>query len=169
MILRVTIQKQNSEQLLPKVSTEAFCKIDFLKNVPVGKHLCWTLFLIKLLAKRQATILKRDSNAGIFLTIAKFLRADFFIEHLRWLFLFVWWSHCSVLGICRHSLLNQNTMCDGFYWKGFQIRPEYLLYILLVETIPIRFCWLTFKKQKLVQSKKIEVRAICSKIKILTV
>ena len=78
MILRVTIQKQNSEQLLPKVSTEAFCKIDFLKNFQVGKHLCWTLFPIKLLAKRQATLLKRDSNAGIFLTIAKFFKSSFF-------------------------------------------------------------------------------------------
>ena len=118
MILRVTIQKQNSEQLLPKVSTEAFCKIDFLKNFQVGKHLCWTLFPIKLLAKRQATLLKRDSNAGIFLTIAKFLRAAFFIEHLRWLFLSVWWSHCSVLGICRHSLLNQKHNVWWFLLKG---------------------------------------------------
>ena len=32
-----------------------------------GKHLCWSLFLIKLLAFRGATLLKGDSNTGVFL------------------------------------------------------------------------------------------------------
>ena len=38
-----------------------------LKNVAIftGKHLCWSLFLIKLRAFRPATILKRDSNTGV--------------------------------------------------------------------------------------------------------
>ena len=40
-----------------------------LKNFAIflGKHLCWNLFLIKLQALRPATLLKRDSNTGVFL------------------------------------------------------------------------------------------------------
>ena len=39
------------------------------KNVAnfTGRQLCWSLFLIKLQALRSATLLKRDSNRGIFL------------------------------------------------------------------------------------------------------
>ena len=32
-----------------------------------GKHLCWSLFLIKLQDFRAETLLKRDSNTGVFL------------------------------------------------------------------------------------------------------
>ena len=32
-----------------------------------GKHLCWSLFLIKLQASRPETLLEIDSNAGVFL------------------------------------------------------------------------------------------------------
>ena len=39
-----------------------------------GKHLCWSLFLIKLQASRLATLLKRDSDTGIFLWILQTLR-----------------------------------------------------------------------------------------------
>ena len=38
------------------------------------KHLCWSLFVIKLQAYRPATLLKRDSDTGVFMNIAKFLR-----------------------------------------------------------------------------------------------
>ena len=34
-----------------------------------GKHLCWSFFLIKLQPWRTGTLLKRDSNAGVFLRI----------------------------------------------------------------------------------------------------
>ena len=67
MVLKAAAQKQSSKQSLPKVNLEAFFKIDFLKNFAAGKHLCWGLFLIKLQAKRQATLLKRDSSIDIFL------------------------------------------------------------------------------------------------------
>ena len=41
----------------------------FLKNFAIftGKHPCWSLFLIKLHAKRPVTLLKRGSNIGAFL------------------------------------------------------------------------------------------------------
>ena len=32
-----------------------------------GKHLCWSLFLIKVQDFRAATLLKRDSNTDVFL------------------------------------------------------------------------------------------------------
>ena len=47
-----------------------------LKKLAVfaGKHLCWSLFLIKLQACGPATLLNRDSSTGFPVIIAKFLR-----------------------------------------------------------------------------------------------
>ena len=47
--------------------SQMFFKIGVFKNFAnfTGRHLCWCLFLIKLLA-RPAT-LKRDCNTGVFL------------------------------------------------------------------------------------------------------
>ena len=44
-------------------------KKDFLKNFAnfTGKHLCWSLYLIKLQAFKPATLLERDFNTGAFL------------------------------------------------------------------------------------------------------
>ena len=46
-----------------------FFKIGALKNFAnfIGKHLCWSLFLIKSQSQGPATLLKRDSNTGDFL------------------------------------------------------------------------------------------------------
>ena len=48
--------------------TELFYKNAALKNFSIfaEKHLCWGLFLIKLQVFRSATLLKRDSNTGVF-------------------------------------------------------------------------------------------------------
>ena len=50
---------------------QMFFKIEVLKNFAnfTGKHLCWSLFLIKFInaTLSNATLLKRDSNASIFL------------------------------------------------------------------------------------------------------
>ena len=45
-----------------------FFKIGVLKNFAIftEKHLCWSLFLRKLLVWRHVTLLKRDSNTGDF-------------------------------------------------------------------------------------------------------
>ena len=58
-----------------------FLKIVVLKNLEksIGKHLCWSLFLIKLPAFSPATSLKRDSSTAVFLRIFK---NTFFTEHL---------------------------------------------------------------------------------------
>ena len=56
-----------------------FYKKAVIKNFALitGKHLCWNLFLIVLQAFRPATLLKRDSNAGVFFIInATFLRTS---------------------------------------------------------------------------------------------
>ena len=59
-----------------------FFKIAALKNFAIfaGKHLGWSLFLIKLQTFRPATLLKRDSNTGVLLLIFK---NNYFGEHLR--------------------------------------------------------------------------------------
>ena len=45
-----------------------FYERSVFKNFAIftGKHLCWSLFLIKFQAFRLATLLKRDSDTGVF-------------------------------------------------------------------------------------------------------
>ena len=43
-----------------------------------GKHLCWSLFLIKILAFKSATLLKDDCNTGAFLGICKIFKYSLF-------------------------------------------------------------------------------------------
>ena len=111
MVLNETIQKQSFKQSLSKSHSQMFFKIGVLKNFATGKHLCWSLFLIKLK--------KRLQHRCFLVNIAKYLRAAYFIEHLRWLLLSVWWSNCSVLGICRPSLSNQKHNVGWFLLKRF--------------------------------------------------
>ena len=65
--------------------SQIFFKIGVLKNVAIftAKHMCWSLFLMKLQAWRAATSSKRDSNTSVFLWAASF------IEHLRWFLLII--------------------------------------------------------------------------------
>ena len=60
-----------------EAATEVFYKKAVLKNLTMftGKPLCWSLFLIKLQAKRPATLFKRDCNTEVFQNI-------YFEEHL---------------------------------------------------------------------------------------
>ena len=59
---------------------QMFFKIGILKNFAIfpGKHLCWSLFLIKLQAWRPAPSLKRDSNRIAFLWILQNFQGHFF-------------------------------------------------------------------------------------------
>ena len=57
-----------------EVKTEAVVRRCSLKQMFLktsknltGKHLCWSLSLIKLQASRHGTLFKRDSNTGVFL------------------------------------------------------------------------------------------------------
>ena len=59
-------------------------KIVVLKNFAIfkGKHIWWSLFLIKLQIFRPETLLKRDFDRGVFLWILRNFKKSFFIEHL---------------------------------------------------------------------------------------
>ena len=63
--------------------SQIFLKIGVLKNFAnfTEKHLCSSLFLIKLQA------LRRESNTCFPVKFARFLRAPFFRENLLWLLL----------------------------------------------------------------------------------
>ena len=81
---------------------EMFCRKGVLKNFAkfTGNHLCQSLFFNKDL--RPATLLKKRLWHRCFLVnIAKFLRAPFFTEQLRWLLLrvYVQMTYNYVLGI----------------------------------------------------------------------
>ena len=54
---------------LRPVSSRGGALLGVLKHLAnfIGNHLCWSFFLIKLQFFRAATLLKRDSNTGIFL------------------------------------------------------------------------------------------------------
>ena len=70
--------------------SQIFFKIGIVKIFEnfVVKHLCWSLFLIKLEVWRSAVLLKRDSNTGVFLwNMRNFEEHLFFTEHSRWLLL----------------------------------------------------------------------------------
>ena len=55
--------------IITSCRSQMFFKLDVFKNFRnfTGKHLCWSLFLIKSEAFRPATLLKRDSNPCVFL------------------------------------------------------------------------------------------------------
>ena len=60
-----------------------FFKLSFLKNLQhfTGKHLCWSLLLIKLWALRTATLLKKTPAP------VKLLRTSFITKYFRWMLL----------------------------------------------------------------------------------
>ena len=60
--------------------SQKFFKIGVLKNFAIftGKHLCWSLFLIKLQVWNPVTSLKRDSNTVVFLWYCEIFKKGFF-------------------------------------------------------------------------------------------
>ena len=64
-----------------------FFKIGVRKNFTnfTGKHLCWSLFLIKLQACNF--LKKRLQHRDFPVKFVKFLKTSFFTDHLRWLLL----------------------------------------------------------------------------------
>ena len=102
---------------------QMFFKICVIRNfaIFIEKHLCWSLFLIKLKAGLQLYfnfVAKETWTQEIPVKIAKFLQV-FYMEYFRWLLLSVW-CNCSVMGICRSSLLNQKqNMWAFFLLKSF--------------------------------------------------
>ena len=80
-------------QCLPFRSSRSqmFFKVGVLKSYAIftGKHLRWSLFLIKFKSFRPAwNFIKKKLEHRYFpVNIAKILRTAFFIEHFRWLLL----------------------------------------------------------------------------------
>ena len=69
MILKKSQARQHWSFKFSKPPPEVYCKkgvLNFFANF-TGKHLCWSLFLIKLQAFSPVHLLKRDSNEGVFL------------------------------------------------------------------------------------------------------
>ena len=86
--------------------SQMFFKVGVLKcyTIFTGKHLRWSLFLIKFQSFqsfRSATLLKSNSNKGVFLW--RYLRTVFFIEHFQWL------------------LLPFNTTFRNYYWEDLVV------------------------------------------------
>ena len=73
---------------------QMFYKIGVLKNVAnfTGKHLCWSLFLIKLQTWICNFNKRRLQHSHFSVKFAKFLRISFLTEHLWWLLLY----HCKL-------------------------------------------------------------------------
>ena len=73
------------------VLPEAVTKVGVLKNFTkfTEKHLCWSLFLIKLQALSPLTVLKRDSNTCVSFEFWEICKNTFLkIEHLLWLLVY---------------------------------------------------------------------------------
>ena len=77
------------------------------------KRLRWSLFLISMQAWRPATLLKRDSNIGVFLWNLRILRKFFLqnTEHIRWLLLEISHEH-SLYCIWEQCMVSFR----GTYW-----------------------------------------------------
>ena len=77
-----------------------FFKISVLENLAnfTGKHLCWSLFKIKLACN---FIKKRPQHRCFPVKFANFFRTDFFTEHVRWLLLIM----LSVRKLLQHVVI----------------------------------------------------------------
>ena len=103
-----------------------------------GEHLCWSLRLIKLQVSRLATLLKRESGAGVFLWIFRiFWRTHFFTEHLRLLLLFClyWLMHHFINEAVKLTHISPLTL--RVHWK--------LIYIKQIFSCHLQVCLSMYK------------------------
>ena len=131
-----------------------FFKIGALKNFAKVKHLCWSLFLIKIKKKEAPTQLFSWEHCKIvknsFLHRATTTSSGCFYQFGKV-------ASCSVLGICRPSLINQNLNVGLFLLKRF-VHLYRACSLHIISRNYSRFCWLTCRKQILVQSKTLQQR-----------
>ena len=98
-----------------------FLKVGFLKNFAIftEKHLYCSLSFNKVAGLRPATLLKERLQYRCFpVNIAKLLRAAFFIEHLRWLRLYILDGWQGSENTCKeyHSKYFRSSH-PGVFWK----------------------------------------------------
>ena len=82
-------ERETSHKLTQKESPELFYKKAVLKTFAMitGKHLYWSLFLIKLQKPRSAALLKMTPTQVISCEYYRRFKNTYFEEHLRRLFL----------------------------------------------------------------------------------
>ena len=101
---------------------EVFCEKDVLKNFTsfTGKHLCLSLFLIKLHVFRPVTLLKRDQHWYFSVKFAKLLRTPI-LKNIWERLLLQFLSHGSMCIIYVKDLPTKNRMQRrGFYFQKNQ-------------------------------------------------
>ena len=110
-----TVKKQPFAEVLQNRQYQKF------RNIFIGKHLCWGLFLIKLQAFRPVTFLKRDSNTGVSCEYCKIFKNSFFMEHLRLLLLVLlpWYSKVSKSAWYLISRLHMLSILIKTYTKRY--------------------------------------------------
>ena len=84
----------------------------------------------------------------------KHFKNSVFTENFRWILFSFWSSNYSTLSIYRPPPLNQKLKVGWFLLKNFVdlFRVRYII----SRNIPTGFCWLTYRKQKLVQNKTLQ-------------
>ena len=87
-------KKRKFFHFIKKQPPDVFCKKKI--TILTGKHLCWSLFLIKLQVFMSAALWKSESCTDVFLWILQSFKNNYFEEHPR--------SSASVLDFLVNAL-----------------------------------------------------------------
>ena len=143
-----------------------FFKIGALKNFAKVKHLCWSLFLIKIKKKEAPTQLFSWEHCKIvknsFLHRATTTSSGCFYQFGKV-------ASCSVLGICRPSLINQNLNVGLFLLKRFVHLYRACSLHIISRNYSSVFLLINMQKANSCSKQNIAAKAICSDTGILTV
>ena len=143
-----------------------FFKIGALKNFAKVKHLCWSLFLIKIKKKETPTQLFSWEHCKIvknsFLHRATTTSSGCFYQFGKV-------ASCSVLGICRPSLINQNLNVGLFLLKRFVHLYRACSLHIISRNYSSTFLLIKMQKANSCSKQNIAAKAICSDTGILTV
>ena len=114
-------------------SSQMFFEIVALKIFAsfTGKHLCWSLLLIKLQPLSPATLLRRDSNTGVFLRKIWSFSENLFFYRTPLVAAFE--TNCLYMLWKSIGWFLYDT---SFYWKGF---PNSVWKDTLMKTYKIRY------------------------------
>ena len=120
----------------------------------MGKYLCRGLFLIKLQAFTSATILKRDSNTGVFLWFCEIFKNIYFEEHL--------WTICTWK---VYLYINQRVLSQIFFQIFLRLSASLCFknfgaVIFKVRKLPLSDCFLFFYKVFAINGNVCTMKAI---------
>ena len=108
-----TLQKQlRSKSSLEEQPLADVLKIGFLKSFAIftGKHLCWSVFLNKVVGLRPATLLEKKLQHRFFCENCTVFKNTVFREHLRW--------RLMSLETQRNFRLSQVKTAIIYIWRG---------------------------------------------------